>query len=212
MPHFMDFELDTENSTFCPRFETEILVEKAVALLSATGNVSCILDIGTGCGNIAISLTKYFPFCKIVASDISDTALWIAKKNAARYGVENRIEFIKSDIFTGIPKSYVNLFDLIISNPPYVTLADFSSLPPAVKDEPYSALYGGRDGMLFYRKIIKGAVRFLKKGGILLMEIGYGQAADIKQLLETSGSFRRIEVYKDYNLIERIIKAEIWKN
>ena len=206
----MDFEFETENATLYPRPETEILVEKAIDLLS--GHVKpdsepAILDVGTGCGNIAISLTKHIPSGKIVALDISDTALRVARGNAATHGVRERIVFLKSNLFENVKKNYENYFDLIISNPPYVSLEDFSSLPGEVKSDPYIALYGGIDGMDFYRRITKESPAFLGRGGILLMEIGYNQAEAVKALLENSGNFRDICVYKDYANVDRIIKA-----
>jgi len=205
--HFLDFELNTENSVFFPRPETEILVEKA--LLYISGKRSCnILDIGTGSGNIAIGLTKYLTSSKIVALDISDTALRVARENAENYGVEKRIEFVKSDVFKNLPKRYKNFFDLIISNPPYVALEDFFSLPPEVRNDPYGALYGGRDGLDFYRAISKKAPIFLKKGAVLIMEIGYNQARGVKKILDDSGMYEKVEFHKDYVGINRIIKAE----
>ncbi|UCD55832.1 MAG: peptide chain release factor N(5)-glutamine methyltransferase [Candidatus Omnitrophota bacterium] len=222
MAYFLDFELETEGLTFHPRPETELLVEKAVELISKEDlsseayprrnsslakEDSRILDIGTGCGNIAISLIKYLPLSRITALDISDTALRAARENAKRYGAEERIEFIKSNLFENLKGRGNALFDLIISNPPYISLEEFSLLPEKVKRDPYLALYGGRDGMDFYRKIVKGAPGYLKRGGILLMEIGYDQSAAVKYMLDSSGIFKDVEIYKDYSGIDRIIKA-----
>jgi len=207
---FMDFELETGDVTLSPRFETEILVEKAIGILSEkfTRAAPCdVLDMGTGCGNVAISLTNYLPSSRIVALDVSDTALSVARKNASRYDAENRIEFVKSDLFENIWPRHDLFFDLIISNPPYVALSDFNSLPDNVKDDPYLALYGGVDGMEFYRRIIKDTHFFLKQNGILLMEIGHDQAAGIKTILDAAGVFGEIETYKDYSGRDRIIKA-----
>jgi len=206
----MDFEFETENAVLYPRPETEILVEKAIDLFLGhveSDSKPAILDVGTGCGNIAISLTKYIPSGKIVALDISDTALRVAESNAITHGVRERIVFLKSNLFENIEKSYENYFDLIISNPPYVSLEDFSSLSGEVKSDPYIALYGGTDGMDFYRRIVRESPAFLKRGGILLMETGYNQAEAVKTFLENSGNFCDICVYKDYANIDRIIKA-----
>ena len=171
------------------------------------------MDIGTGCGDIAISLTKYIPSSRMVATDISGTALRIAGKNASKYGVENRIEFIKSNLFNGIERThFCDFFDLIISNPPYVSLEDIASLSAETKEDPYIALYGGRDGLDFYRRIIGASHMFLKENGILLMEMGYNQSEDIKAMLDKSGIFQAIEIYKDYSGINRIIKALKWKS
>ena len=164
--------------------------------------------MGTGSGNIAISLTKYLALSRIVALDISDSALRIAAENAERLEVADRVEFISSDLFKGIRgHRYQNFFDLIISNPPYVSRADFPSLPASVKDDPYIALYGGKDGLDFYRKITREAGVFLKINGVLLMEIGYGQAESVKEILTSSGNFCDIEFFKDYSDIDRVVKA-----
>jgi len=202
---FMDFEFETGNVTLAPRPETELLVEKVLEFVPAdfTGK---ILDIGTGSGNIAISLTKYFPFCRIVALDISGSALRVAAKNAERHGVSDRVKFVKSDLFSNIGASE-GLYDIMISNPPYVSLEDLSSLPGGVKDEPYSALYGGRDGLDFYRRITRQSPRFLKRGGTLFLEIGYNQAQEVKNIIENEKSFGSIEIFKDYSGIDRIVKA-----
>ena len=209
----MDFEFETESATLYPRPETEILVEKAIELISGSADTAserAILDIGTGCGNIAISLTKYIPSGKIVALDISDTALRVAEKNARLHGVGGKIVFLESNLFDGIINSYKNYFDLIISNPPYVSLEDFSSLPEEVKKDPYIALYGGVDGLNFYRRIARESARFLKSEGSILLEIGYGQAPDVIKILVDSGNFCGAHVYKDYSGVERIISAKKW--
>jgi len=212
--YFMDFEFETGNLTFHPRPETELLVEKAAELLSERRGREApprIMDIGTGCGSIAISLTKYMPSSRIVATDISGSALRIAGENALKYGVADRINFVKSDLFEGIDrKQYKDFFDLIISNPPYVSLEDFPSLSAKTKEDPYIALSGGTGGMDFYRRIKDEAPFFLKQNGLLLMEMGYNQSESVKAMLEKSGAFSRIEIYKDYSGIDRIIKAEEW--
>lgn len=205
--HFMDFEFSTENSTFYPRPETEILVEKAVELLRKE-NMSCnILDIGTGCGNIAISLAIYDISCKIVALDIHDTALYVAKNNAIKYGVEHRIEFIKSDLFVNLADKHSDYFDMIISNPPYISLQDFYSLSEDVKQDPYISLYGGIDGMDVCRIIISEAHKYLKKNGVLLIEMGYDQSDVLRKEIDESGFFTATEIYKDYSGIDRILMA-----
>ena len=208
---FMDFELDTKEGAFFPRPETELLVEKACELLSQNkASYSNILDIGTGSGNIAISLTKYIPSSKIVALDISQTALRTAKKNAAKYKLTEKISFIKSDLFKGLDKSYWDSFDLVISNPPYISLKDFITLPKEVKDDPYIALYGGKDGLTFYREIIEKAPLYMKKDSFLLFEIGYDQKEHVKNMLEQNSNFCDINIYKDYSGIDRIVSAKKW--
>jgi len=211
--YFMDFAFETEGVTFYPRPETELLVEKAVSFVSlgrGYGPPQRIMDIGTGCGSIAISLAKYLPLSRIVATDISDSALRVAADNSLRYGLAARIDFIRSDLFADMDRNqYRDFFDLIISNPPYVPLEDFPSLSAKTKEDPYISLSGGVGGMDFYEKIKTEAPFFLKQNGILLMEMGYGQSENIKTMLEESGAFYSIEIFKDYSGIDRIIKASL---
>ena len=98
---------------------------------------------------------------------------------------------------------------MVVSNPPYISLDDFSDLPFNVKNEPYAALYGGKNGMKFIKRIIDGSCRYLKKSGILMMEMGYDQSSAVRKLLENSNTYRDIEIYKDYSRIDRIVKARI---
>ena len=206
--HFLDFEFNADWATFYPRPETELLVEKALEFLPKKSDAVCnILDIGTGCGNIAISLTKYVPSSRIVALDISDAALRVASENASASGVAEKVELVKSNLFEGLSEKYRNFFDLIISNPPYISRGDFSSLSHRVKEDPFIALYGGKDGLDFYRRIAQKAGDYLKKEGILIMEIGYDQAERVKEILNATGKFGDIELYKDYSGIDRIVKT-----
>lgn len=207
---FMDFEFETQSSALSPRRETEILTEKAIEYLKnncpSNGSVR-VLDVGTGCGNIAISLTNYIPSSRIVALDISGSAIRAAIRNAGRYGVLDRIEFIESDLFESLRNRNGICFDLVVSNPPYVNLEDFLSLPDEVRNDPYIALYGGRDGAECYRRIIKDAYLFLKPGGALIMELGYDTSSVVKDILFSNRMYGRIEVYKDYSGINRVIMA-----
>lgn len=180
-----------------PRFETEILIDYVIKKTQYLR----ILDLGTGSGNIAIILTKRLG-CKVYAVDISQEALSIAKRNAKMHGVEDLVEFYKSDWYSGLDIAPV---DFIISNPPYVSEEEWDSLPEDVKDyEPRIALWGGRDGLKHYRKIISGAKKMLIPGGRIVLEIGYNQAEDVKKLLE---GFRDIEVINDQFGNPRVVTA-----
>jgi len=207
---FMDFKFSVTLDTLIPRPETEILVEKTLnAAMQCIKEAGCgyrvhILDIGTGCGNIAISLTKYLEQSKITALDISLSALTIAKQNALDMAVKERIHFIAADMMTAFKKQ--SMFDIIVSNPPYVSERDMGTLPDQVRTEPHSALYGGEEGLDFYRILSDHASSLLKKNGILIVEIGYDQAVRVKKILEGSG-YSDICIYKDYNSIDRIIEA-----
>lgn len=208
---FYGNELSVEPCVFIPRPETEILVEavlKQIAIcdIRHTTYEPLIFDLCTGSGNIAISLAKALTGCKIVASDISDRAMGLARRNAVNCGVSERIDFIKADLFK-IPKIYKERFDVIVSNPPYVASATMKDLPVDVKNEPQKALDGGRDGMDFYMRIMKESPVFLKDKGLLALELCDDTATKVREILESSGDFSDIQIFKDLNCIERVAVA-----
>lgn len=189
-----------------PRPETESLVEEAIGLSLKEVTV---LDLCTGSGCIAISIAKGLPAGRVYAVDISEGAVNIAKENAERNGVEDRITFLAGDLFKAMEGiGMEGKFDLIVSNPPYVSKIEMEALQPEIKDyEPVLALYGGEDGLDFYRKIIHEAPRYFSPSGILIMELGYGMADVVRDLLEKEGCYNRVEIKKDIAGIDRIIKA-----
>jgi len=207
---FLGLEFKVTEDVLIPRPETEVLVYTVIDIVHAsrfTLNASRILDLGTGSGCIAISLTKNLADCKIIASDISDKALDVARENAALNGVSGRIEFIKSDLFDDIKGK----FDIIASNPPYISRPEFTELQKEVLMEPRVALDGGDDGLSFYRKIAVKAPEHLKKGGYLVMEIGFGQAPLIKEIIRGIEGFEVLAVKEDQYEVDRIIVAR-WTN
>ncbi|MDD5428924.1 MAG: peptide chain release factor N(5)-glutamine methyltransferase [Candidatus Omnitrophica bacterium] len=205
---FCGLDIEVNEKVLIPRPETELLVEKAVEVAKSQKTGVRVLDLCTGSGNIAIALTKSVSDCKIVASDISEEALDVARSNARRLGVSGRITFIHSDLFTDINDK----FDIIVSNPPYIAKFEFETLQEEVLREPRIALDGGDDGLDFYRKIIEAAPSYLKSGGHILFEIGFGQAAQIKEIIVAGrGDFKLIELAKDLNGIDRVIIAQ-WTN
>ena len=207
---FCGLDLVVNKNVLIPRPETELLVETGFKLFHAIHNTHDtirILDLCTGSGCVAIALTKRILNCKIVASDISEEALGVASINAEKHGLRDRIEFVKSDLFSGLNGS----FDIILSNPPYIAGAEFSDLPEEVLREPRIALYGGEDGLDFYRRIFAGAGEFLKHGAHIALEIGFGQADAVKKIVETSGGYELTGAIKDFNDIDRIITAK-WIN
>ena len=208
---FCGLDFTVNENVLIPRPETEILVDTVVEMVSRLAGLPVsrlkILDLGTGCGNIAISLTKKIPDFKIIASDISAAALEVAKINARRHGVYDRIEFIESDLFDRIEGE----FDIIVSNPPYVARSEFETLQKEVLMEPRVAIDGGGDGLDFYRRIIPAAAGRLNAGGHLAMEIGYGQRQAITKIVEGIGDLKLLEVNIDRNNIDRIIVAK-WIN
>ncbi|MEW6008447.1 MAG: peptide chain release factor N(5)-glutamine methyltransferase [Candidatus Omnitrophota bacterium] len=206
---FFCLEFKIRPGIFIPRPETEILVEKAISFSNyklQTTNYR-ILDIGTGSGNIAISLAKHIPNAKITAVDISQDAIDLAKENARLNCVAEKIEFIQTDVFsqTVNSKLFTVNYDVVVSNPPYIKSADIQNLPTEVKHEPRIALDGGCDGLDFYRKIIKFCEKNLKQNGILMFEIGLGQAEDIHNIVLDSGKFKIENILKDYSQIERVV-------
>jgi release factor glutamine methyltransferase len=192
---FYGYKIIVNENVLIPRPETEELVELACRGIKADCRV---LDLCTGSGAIAISVKKKTDAI-VTASDISVNALEVARKNAAMNGVD--ICFVESNLFDNIEGE----FDVIISNPPYIKTAEIDLLDREVKDyEPKLALDGGADGLDFYRRIAASAKEKLVDGGIVLMECGYDQAQDIKELF---CEYSLVEIIKDINGIERIIKA-----
>ena len=190
------YELKVDERALIPRPETELLVYNAKPYLTKESKV---LDLCTGTGAIAIAIKKETG-ASVFALDISENALQLAKENAENLQAE--ITFIKSDMFESLTEKD---FDVIISNPPYIKSEDIKSLQSEVKNfEPILALDGGQDGLDFYKNIAKNAKKHLKKGGILLLEVGFDQAEMVKNLLT---DFEKVEIIKDYENIERIIKA-----
>lgn len=201
---FMGLKLKLRPGVFIPRPETEILVETALSLLPTTYYLlPRVLDIGTGCGNIAISLAKFLKGVDIFACDISDTALQSAKENARLNGAE--INLIKCDLFSAFKRK--GCFSLIISNPPYISKEIIPQLPRELAYEPRRSLDGGRDGLFYYRTIINQAPDYLQDGGCLALELGDGQINAVKDILAQEARFSLLKVARDYNNVERVIVA-----
>ena len=206
---FCGLDIKVSEDVLIPRSETELLVETVIGLSEVRGQgseVSRVLDLCTGSGCIAIALTKKLSDCKIVASDISEKALALARENAERHQAGS-IEFIKSDLFYDLNGP----FDIIVSNPPYVSGPEFAELQEEVLKEPRIALYGGEDGLDFYRRIFGAAGKFLNDGGYIVVEIGYGQAGAIKDICESVQGFKVMDIKKDLGGINRVIVAK-WTN
>lgn len=199
---FWGLPFRVDRSVLIPRPETELVVERALSLPLPPEPL--ILDLGTGSGNIAISLGKELPSARIIATDISLRALKLAAENARLNEVTN-IRFIKSNLFKAFEQSQL-IFDLIVSNPPYVAQDDWQKLDRPVKDfEPRKALIAGRDGLKFIRQMVRKAGTFLKPGGFLVLEVGAGQEAEITRCLEPDWS--EIEVLSDYSGFPRVVSA-----
>lgn len=193
-------------SVLIPRPETELLVENIIKELSDKEQLN-ILEIGCGSGNIAISLAYHLKQAQIITTDISDAALNLAKENSQKLGVADRISFIRHNILTDDLLRF-SMFDLVVSNPPYVSLQSYSSLQKEIMDfEPRLAVTDESDGLTFYRIISEKVSGNIKKGGKLFFEISHGQCDDVKSIM-TKNNFSKIEVIKDYQNIERIVFGE----
>lgn len=199
---FFGLEIKVSPGVLIPRPETEILVEKVIESMKTSGPVK-ILDIGTGSGNIAVALAKNIENAVVTGADISDEALKVASENSAANGVSDRVILKKLDIINDHLDGEEK-FDVIVSNPPYVSLKDFDGLRPELnKYEPRIALTDEKDGLSFYRVISERAWNSLNLQGRLFFEIGQGQSGEISKILESNG-FSDIKIYRDYSNIERI--------
>ena len=197
---FMSLNFEVNSATLIPRSDTEILVETVVEHCKGKKDIN-ILEIGSGSGCIAVSLAKFLPNASVVSVDISSDALNVAQRNADSNGVSDRVEFVKHDILSGFPVSGM-LWDVIVSNPPYIPSGDIDGLDKKVKDfEPLTALDGGADGLDFYRFISKNAP--FSKDGVLAFEVGINQAKAVADML--SERFCDIKIAKDLSGIERVV-------
>lgn len=203
---FYGLPFNVNSSVLIPRPETEMLVEEIINHYKETNELN-ILDVGTGSGNIAVTLAHNLPNSRITATDISKEALKIAEKNSVMNRTENQVNFVLSDILSD--ELIGNNFDLIVSNPPYVSIKDYEELRPELKVyEPRKALTDDSDGLIYYRAITSRAHRLLKSKGRLFYEIGKGQAEEVKNILEES-KFTLIQIRNDYLNIERVISGEL---
>ena len=228
---FMDCKLLVDPRVLIPRPETEVLVETIQSLSfpnALVGNPKeartgpptktfggdnnhplSILDLGTGSGNIAIVLAKHIEECRVTAVDFSKGCLDLATLNAKMNSVQERIQFIQSDLFEGLrffqPPAQ---FDIIVSNPPYIPTDELDSLPPEVRYEPRAALDGGKEGLDFYRRIFAECRVFLKPNGWLILEIGSLQANDLKKMLRLFAHLKLREIRKDLCGRDRVLVVQ----
>ncbi len=193
---FMEINFFVNENVLIPQPDTEILVEKTIEIATKI-NQPQILDLCTGSGAIAISLSKNLQDAIITASDISIDAINIAKHN----DTENKIQFIKSNLFENINEK----FDILVSNPPYIKTEEIKTLSKEVQNEPFIALDGGEDGLYFYKEIIKNAHNYLKKNGYLCLEIGDDQRQDVIKLINKVKYYNEIKTYKDLAGNDRVI-------
>ena len=216
---FLGLEIRVGKGVLIPRPDTEMLVEEAIRTVNSKMlNVksseekpsafnlqpSAILDLCTGSGCIALALAKEFPAAKVYATDISAKAIKYARDNADQNGIRN-VTFLKGSLFTPVEEHMS--FDLITANPPYVRTTEISGLQREVREwEPLRALDGGEDGLDFYRKIFSKAIGYLKEGGWIFFELGFGQSVAVAEIAGRAG-LKNIELIKDLAGIDRVLKA-----
>jgi release factor glutamine methyltransferase len=210
---FFSLDFEVTKDVLIPRPETELLVETALQLVSDPEKAPFICDVGTGSGCIVISLLHELRGISgphAVAIDLSPAALEIAKRNAARHSVADRIEFVISDCFSTLnaADSKQSQFDLIVSNPPYITEPAFAGLQREVRDfEPRNALVAGADGLAVIRRLLLEAGSFVKTGGHFLFEIGFDQSAAVEQLIDPK-SWQLLDIHQDLQGIPRTVALE----
>jgi release factor glutamine methyltransferase len=199
---FMGLEFKVDKNVLIPRPETELLVELALKIADEKDK-KFVLDLCTGSGCIAVSMANLGKFVYLVATDISVNALAIAKENAQINNALS-IKFIESDIFEKITD---NKFDMIVSNPPYITESEYIALDPEIKFEPKSALTAQDEGLFFYKKIASNALKYLNDSGYILIELNSNKVRDIRQIF-VDNKYADIEIINDYSNLPRILKAK----
>jgi release factor glutamine methyltransferase len=209
---FRTIDLEVTRDVLIPRPDTETLVDVALEELRAlplagpdAEGEPLAIDVGTGSGCVALALAAEDPFVRVVATDVDPAALAVARGNAARLGLERRVEFVLSDLFHDVGE---RPFDLVVSNPPYIPADEYVALEPNVRDyEPRLALYGGIDGLDFYRRLVPGAALLLRPGGMLAVEVGAGQAEEVAGIMTAAGAFDTPATRDDLAGVPRVVYA-----
>jgi len=223
---FWGLEFEVTPAVLIPRPETEHVIEVALARLGEHGikiNMKTgapspalrVADVGTGSGCLAVALAHELPHAEIVATDISATALEVARRNAAKHAVAGRIQFLEANLLEGVfQRSQVTnheprLFDLVVSNPPYIADRDAASLPVEVRHhEPHSALFGGATGIEIYAQLIQQAGALLHPGGILVLELGHNSADKVCKMFQVERHWANVSITNDLAGIPRVMAAE----
>lgn len=198
---FFSLEFEVTPAVLIPRPETETLVQRMVDLCRTSAERTWeILDVGTGTGCVAVAIAKYAANARLVAGDVSSEAVEVARRNVARHGLDGRIQVLQADC-VALPADAIPAegFDAIVSNPPYISEADWQTLPPHIRDhEPRIALtQEGSDGLVLYRRLAAEAPSILKSDGYLLAEIGHKQLADVRSVFDTAGGWRFVGSHRD---------------
>ena len=205
---FYGLTLKVTPDVLIPRMDTEVLVDWAINVLKDEVKPGFrFLDLCTGSGCIGIAFAKAFPKSRGILLDVSDKALELAAENAKAHGLADRLIPVKGDVCAPADEKLLGKFDAILSNPPYITREEMAELDKSVRDyEPSGALFGGNDGLHFYRAIIRDWLKLLKPGGFIAFECGYLQARDIGRMLKAAG-FEKIKIVEDTAGIARVVSA-----
>ena len=208
---FMGQLFDCSPDTLIPRQETELLTKISIDLVNnqwPEHDQIMIIDMGTGCGNIAVSIALNAEKARVIASDLYDSQIKIAWKNVQRFKLQERISLFCGDLFSPLEnKGYENCIDMVVCNPPYIPTAYVGNLEPEARDnEPLKAFDGGPYGIDIFRRLINDSVRFLKKSGVLIFEIGAGQKKLVTRLIQKNGNYDGIEYFDDGEQV-RVIKS-----
>jgi release factor glutamine methyltransferase len=217
---FWNLDIEVRPGVLVPRPETEFLVEEALSRLSPESDLRSgppespartpsarvrIADVGTGSGCVAVAIARWLPSADVVGMDTSDVALLVARLNAVRHDVSDRVQFLKTDLLAGV----AGPFDAVVSNPPYVPASDIAGLQPEVRDyEPLQALSGGADGFEVIRRLVPDAAALLRPGGWLLFEFGFGQADGVRAIVAAEARLELVEIREDLAGIPRIAVAK----
>jgi release factor glutamine methyltransferase len=217
---FWGLEFEVTPAVLIPRPETEHLMEVALARLGPRGFILHlnsglpreklrVADVGTGSGCLAVALAGELPHAEVFAMDISGAALEVARRNATRHHVADRIHFLQADLLEAL-KQEAQSFDLIVSNPPYVARKDAPQLQREVRDhEPQAALFGGPSGVEIYARLIEEAGKLLRPGGILVLELGYNSAEHVRAILKEQKCWTNVTFTNDLAGIPRVTAADL---
>lgn len=198
---FFGREFAVTPAVLIPRPETELLVELALDWLAQHPRAR-VVDVGTGSGCIAVTLARHAPEARLTATDIAADALAVARRNAQRHGVAERVDFVRADLLAPLAGA-----DLIVSNPPYVATGEWDALPPSVRREPCGALLAGADGLDAVRRLLAQAASRMRPGGLLLVEIGAGQGDAAQALAQAAFPQAKCEVLRDLAGKDRVLRV-----
>ncbi len=207
---FMGFEFIVKSGVLIPRGDTEFLVEAILDYAKNTfaDNSFRMLDIGAGSGAISLSVAKLMKNSEIIAIDISSDAIKLSNENKIKLNIDNA-EFLQGNLFSALGEVQENSFDIIASNPPYIPDEEIETLQAEVRlHEPKLALAGGKDGLDFYREIANKSLKYLKKGGLLIFEVGHDQGEAVADIMKNSG-YDNIEIINDFENRNRVVSGRL---